>query len=190
MIGLAIFWDATELNPVWIMVFMSVLLNYLKSPEKIIISVLETQSSTYHELRFACQRTVEPVELSIALSSVLLNWLQKQRHTLYVWENATLIDVVVTLVKWRCELQRRNSQCWREAALDWCWDMALDWCWDGALVGTRFLEREDRFRCFEARMQAPLETRAWIGDLKVVKNFRAWMSTCLAQTGLEIHATN
>jgi len=59
------------------MVFVSVLLNCLKSPGKIITSVLQTQSSTCYELWFARRCTVESVELSIALASVLLNWLQK-----------------------------------------------------------------------------------------------------------------
>ena len=62
-----------ELDPIWNVVFMSVLLNFLKLLGKIITSVLETQSSTCHELWFACLCTVEPVELSIALVNVLLN---------------------------------------------------------------------------------------------------------------------
>ena len=57
---------------------MSVLLNFLKPPEKIITSVLETQSSTCYEHWFAwC--TFKLVELSIALASVLLNCLKPPR---------------------------------------------------------------------------------------------------------------
>ena len=36
-----------ELDPVWMVVSMNVLLNFLKPPEKIVTSVLETQSSTW-----------------------------------------------------------------------------------------------------------------------------------------------
>jgi len=63
---------------------------------------------------------------------------------------------------------------------------------------TRFLRREgtrlskpgDHVRRFEARTQAPLMTRVWLGDPKVIENLRAWMSTCLVQTGFEIRAAN
>ena len=51
----------------------------------------------------------------------------------------------------------------------------------------RLLKREDHIRCFQARMQAPLGTRVWLRDPKVIENFRA---TCLAQTGFEIRAAN
>jgi len=48
-------------------------LNYLKPPGKIIISVLETQSSTYYELWFVCWCTIELAELSIIFVSIMLN---------------------------------------------------------------------------------------------------------------------
>ena len=56
-----------ELNPVWIVVFVSVLLNFLKPPGKIIESVLETQSSSCHKLWFVHWCTIEPVELYLLL---------------------------------------------------------------------------------------------------------------------------
>ena len=135
-----------ELDPFWIVVFVSVLLNCLKPPEKIVTSVLETQSntetqsSTCHELWFACRCIVEPVKLSIALASVLLNWLQKQGHTPCMWENATLTDAVVMLVKWRSELQWSGDailNCCGDAVLNYCGDVALDCCWDVTLKTRR-----------------------------------------------------
>ena len=69
MIGLAIF----RYDPIWILVFVSVLLNYLKPPGKIITSVLITQCSTCYELWFVCWCAIEMVELSITFVSVLLN---------------------------------------------------------------------------------------------------------------------
>ena len=84
-----------EFDPIWIVVFVSVLLNCMKPPGKIVTNILEIQSSICYELWFACRCTIELVELSIALISVLLNWMQKQGHTPCTWENATLIDMVV-----------------------------------------------------------------------------------------------
>jgi len=73
-----------ELDPVWMVNFMSVLMNFLKPSGKIITSVLETQSSTCYKHWFAwC--TVKLVELSIVIASVLFNWLPKQR-LLFVFE--------------------------------------------------------------------------------------------------------
>jgi len=63
-----------EFDPIWILVFVSVLLNCLKPPGKIIISVLETQSSTYHKLWYICHCTIELIESSNAYASILLNW--------------------------------------------------------------------------------------------------------------------
>ena len=48
-----------ELDPNWILVFVSALLNCLKSPGKIIISVLETQFITCYEHWFVCQCTID-----------------------------------------------------------------------------------------------------------------------------------
>ena len=62
-----------ELDPVWILIFVSVLLNCVKPLGKIIVSILETQSSTCYELWFVYWCTIEPVELSITLASVQLN---------------------------------------------------------------------------------------------------------------------
>jgi len=62
-----------ELDPIWIVVFVSVLLNCLKPPWKIIASVMETQSSTCHKLWFVCWCTIELVELLVTFASVLLN---------------------------------------------------------------------------------------------------------------------
>jgi len=85
--------------------------------------------------------------------------LQKQGYTPCMWENTTLTDVIVILIKWRRELQwslDATLNCYRDAALDWCWDATLDCYWDAAFVETQLLEHRDRIRCFEARMQALL----------------------------------
>ena len=82
MIGLAVILRCPELDLVWIPVFVSVILNCLKSPEKIITSVLETKSSTCYMLQFGCRCTIKPIESLIAFVSVLLKRLQKRGHTL------------------------------------------------------------------------------------------------------------
>ena len=148
-----------ELDPVWILLFLSVLLNCLKPPGKIITSVLETQSSTCHELWFDYMCTIETVELSVTFSSILLNWLQKQGHTLCMWENTTLIDMVVA--RWLSaslnEVETRLSIAMEtrllivvETRLSIVVETRLSITFE-----TRLSKCEDRVRYFQMRMQAP-----------------------------------
>ena len=76
---------------------MSVLLNCLKPPGKIVTGVLNTQFSTCYELWFVwC--TFKLVELLIALASVLLNCFKPPR------KNVCNLIVGVLLNQWSCQL--------------------------------------------------------------------------------------
>ena len=79
------------------MVFVSVLLNCLKPPGKIVTSVLEIQSSTCHELWFVCRCTIEPVELSITFTSVLLKLIEEAGTYSLYWERERSSHVNVVL---------------------------------------------------------------------------------------------
>ena len=74
-----------ELDPVWIVVFVSVLLNDFKPPRKIITSVLETQSSTFHELW--C--TIEPVSYRFLFPGTVELIAEVETYSLYVREHSS-----------------------------------------------------------------------------------------------------
>ena len=131
---------------------------------------LKTQSSTYLSPDLLCQYTIELVELSIAFTSIPLNWLQKQGHThVLVGERATLIDkdTSVTLSsfgrgpRWKCDPSVLETRLLSglETQLSWNAEVTLD-----------AFGRECRVKCI------------W--------NVSSVLDACLAQIELEIRATN
>ena len=63
--------SCSELDLVWILAFVSELLNCLKPPEIIIVSIYIHNLELIGALSYQC--TIEPIELSITFTSVLLN---------------------------------------------------------------------------------------------------------------------
>ena len=82
----------------------------LEAPREDSRKYLETQFRIYLSSGFSYQYTIELVVLSIDFFSVLLNWLQKQRHTLVlIKERGSHLNAIVAL----------------DATLIWSWDAVL-----------------------------------------------------------------
>ena len=116
-----------ELDLVWILIFVSILLNCLKPQEKIIISIWNTVWN-FSLICLVCRCIVELIESSVSFASVLLNYC-KSENTLLVSERTllsydtrlscfmsldmTLIDenvILIWLLRWKHSLRKLNRR--------------------------------------------------------------------------------
>jgi len=98
----------SELDLVWILVFMSILLNCLKPPGKIITSVLEIHLALIMSSGLFVGVLLNQQSCRLLLR-VLLNWLQKQGHTPYMWEDSALTYSIVMQICASMKLTRYSQ---------------------------------------------------------------------------------